>query len=405
MFTGTLAAVAWTVGREAGLVRPPVAGPAPRPSWPKWVGTVLMLVIAGSFLVVNWAAYQGCFQPEDFGRMVWTSGAEARWLARGLFSPLRGNNQLDAAPGLLVYHLVEWLAGLRFAWWVAVLHALHLLSVGLLWRWLRRLGLEVPAAAAGTLFFAFQPVAFEVYWRPAAVSDLLCGLFAIACLLCYAGRRWILAFVCFWLAAKAGPAGLLIPVGLAAYEVWRSRPAVRRRAGFFVAAFCLVALYFTSGLGGIGSWPAASWYAPLVWISLAFALVVRRAHPAVAAAFFVLLWWPWSYSELRQFQAERLAHARDKSACYQALAEHARSAPGTKRFLSEQLPPGVKEWEFDAALAYFYKDPGLTLTPLNQLKGSEQIEPGSTVILRWDPASRKLLIRSASARAGVSQRN
>jgi hypothetical protein len=53
------------------------------------------------------------------------------------------------------------------------------------------------------MFFVFSAAAFDAYWKPMYVFDLLCTTFSLASILFYAYRRWILSFIAFWLAYKS----------------------------------------------------------------------------------------------------------------------------------------------------------------------------------------------------------
>ena len=89
--------------------------------------------------------------------------------------------------GHYYFHAVEELAGLKFPPYVAVLHALHLLNVWLLWLVMRRLGAAPFAAAAACLFFGLHMALFDDVWKPMYVFDVLCATFCLLSL--WAGRR------------------------------------------------------------------------------------------------------------------------------------------------------------------------------------------------------------------------
>src|SRR5262245_61812288 len=133
---------------------------------------------------------------------------------------------------------------LDFPKYVFPLHALHLLNVWLIWLIARRLGLSPFAAGAGALFFAFNIVVFDVYWKPMYVFDLLCATFCLSSLLFYM-RRWLIAsFVMFWLAYKSKELAVMLPFVLAAYEYWFGKRRWMPLAPFVAASL-------TFGLQGV----------------------------------------------------------------------------------------------------------------------------------------------------------
>jgi len=74
------------------------------------------------------------------------------------------------------------------------------------------------AAAAACVFFAPHPGYFEAVWKPAYIFDILCATFCLLSLLSYVRGRWIVSFLCFWLAYKGKELAVMLPFVLAAYE-------------------------------------------------------------------------------------------------------------------------------------------------------------------------------------------
>ena len=126
--------------------------------------------------------------------MSWTTSVGRRTLdhrlpdRRGHAQFLTGNFR---PVGHLYFAVMGRHFGLDFPKYLIPIHALHLLNVWLLWLIARRLGLSPFAAGAGALFFAFNMVVFDVYWKPMYVFDLLCATFCLASLLFYMRRRLI----------------------------------------------------------------------------------------------------------------------------------------------------------------------------------------------------------------------
>ncbi|MEO7142247.1 MAG: hypothetical protein ABI165_01960, partial [Bryobacteraceae bacterium] len=184
----------------------------------RWLA-VVFLALAILFLIANRGAYRGYFSGDDLDTLAWTHDSDAGDFVRGLLLPKFYAHNFRPA-GHLFYFLMVRAAGLRFPPYVAVIQALHLLNIVLLWLLARKLGLSIPAAFAAALFFGFHMAVFDVYWKPMYVFDLLCGFFCLLSLLAFANQRIVLSFVCFWLAYKSKEVAILLPVVLAAWEWW-----------------------------------------------------------------------------------------------------------------------------------------------------------------------------------------
>ena len=199
-----------------------------------------MLVLL--FLVANRGAYQGYFQDDELDNIGWTRGVPAAGYISGLLTPRY--SRLNFRPvGHGFFSLMGRWADLRFPPYVAAIHALHLLNVLLVWLLLRRLKLPALAAGAGTVFFAFHMGVFDALWKPMYVFDLLCALFSLTALLAWTHRRWVVSFVAFWLAYKSKELAVMLPLALAAYELWLSEETGRRR-WLRLAPFFAVSLAF-----------------------------------------------------------------------------------------------------------------------------------------------------------------
>src|SRR5574340_1123305 len=127
---------------------------------PKWAGALLLGAMIVLFLIANRGAYEGYFHGDDLDNLAWTRGVSLADFAAGLASPLFYTNNFRPA-GHLFYFLMGRAAGLDFRWYVAVLQAVHLLNVWLLWLFLRRLRFAPLAATAGALLFAFHMAVFD----------------------------------------------------------------------------------------------------------------------------------------------------------------------------------------------------------------------------------------------------
>jgi hypothetical protein len=147
----------------------------------KRTGFLLFFLLAAAFLVLNRSAYRGYFQDDEIGNISWTRLSPTSAYLWGALTPVY--DQSYRAVGFFYFHLAERAFGLDFPKYVAVIHALHLLTVWLLWMTMRRLGISPVAAGAGCLFFALHAALFDAFWKPMYVFDLLCGTFCLASLL------------------------------------------------------------------------------------------------------------------------------------------------------------------------------------------------------------------------------
>jgi hypothetical protein len=199
------------------------------------LGVALFLSLALLFLFVNREAYSGYFQDDEIDILSWVRYAPASEYLKASLSPKFEHDNFRPV-GHFYFREAERVFGLNFAGYVAVLHAIHLLNVWLLWLVARRLGAAPFSAAAACLLFAFHMALFDVLWKPMYVFDLLCATFCLASLLLYARGQWVLAFAAFWLAYKAKELAVMLPLALACYEFWFGKRRWMRLAPFFLAS-------------------------------------------------------------------------------------------------------------------------------------------------------------------------
>lgn len=213
-------------------------------------GLILLLALAALFLILNRPAYKGYFTDDDFENLSWTRPSPLSTFAVGLISPKFQSNNFRPL-GHLFYHVEGALFGFDFHKYLAATHLLHFLNVWLLWLLARRLGSKPFAAAAACVFFAFHPGYFEAVWKPAYIFDILCATFCLLSLLSYARGRWIVSFLCFWLAYKAKETAVMLPFVLACYELWFGKKRWKTLAPFFVVSawFAMQALVISPNTG------------------------------------------------------------------------------------------------------------------------------------------------------------
>jgi hypothetical protein len=309
-------------------------------------------------------------------------------------------------------------------------------------------------AAAGGLFFAFHMAVFDAYWKPMYVFDVLCGLFAVASLLAWVHRRWILSLLCFWLAYKSKEIAIALPAVLALYEftlgqrrwklllpffavslsfgiqalflnpnvdneytlrftpaaLWKtvsfysSKILLIPYAGLAVALLLLVrdrlvrfgiasfALLLAPMLFVPGRLFAAYLYVPLLGLAVTMGAIAARARP-VAVAAVVLVWLPFNYWHLRQNRRATLAAAHENRAYYSQLQAAIPNLPGVRSFIYDGVPPGLSSWGVLASLRLISNEWDMAIHSVD-----ESYEGGESVaLLNWDPPTRTLFTAARNA--------
>ena len=414
-------------------------------------GLILFAALAALFLAANQGAYRGYFQDDDFDSLAWTPYGSAGDYLKGVLTPKFFPNNFRPV-GHFYYHEAEYLFGLDFPKWVAVLHGFHLLNVWLVWLLARRLGANAFSAAAGCLFFALHMALFDVLWKPAYCFDLLCATFCLTSLLLYARGRWILSLVSFWLAYKAKEIAVMLPVALVCYEAWFGGrrwkslvpfflislsfgiqgllmnpnqdneytfrftfAALARTSLFYAARVCLVpylglalplaavmarnrrtwfglaamAAFFVPVLFLPSHMFSAYCYLPFACLAIALSGISEAAHPAYTAAFLLLLI-PRDVHAFRLQRRETLAQASEVREWVTTLAAFARSGEHVDQFVCDGAPAGFRPWGVEGAIKYLYRR--------TNVKVGRVTDPGTTggrvALLRWDAAERRLHIET-----------
>ena len=220
-------------------------------SMSKRTGPILFfLALATLFLILNRASYKGFFTDDDFDHLSWTRHAPMIEFVKGLLTPRFQNNNFRPA-GHLFYHEEARFFGFDFKKYLLTTHLLHFFNVWLVWLIARRLGAGRFAAAAGCAFFALHTGYFEAVWKPAYIFDILCTTFCLLSLHCYIRGRWILSFLCFWVAYKSKELAVMVPFVLACYELWYGQKRWKPLVPFFLASgsFALQALVLSPSGG------------------------------------------------------------------------------------------------------------------------------------------------------------
>jgi hypothetical protein len=210
---------------------------------PKVRWLILFLLAAFLFEIANRGAYRNYFSDDDLDNISLSRGVSGKTILTGVLSPSYYENNFRPV-GVLFYKAMAARAGLNFPPYAAFLHIVHLINAFLLWLILRRLSFPPWAAAAGTLFFVFHMAAFDIYWRPMYVFDLLCGTFCLLTLLFWIGDQWILSLLSFWLAYRSKELAVMLPAVLAAYEF-----LIGQRRWVRLVPFFAISLWF--GIHGL----------------------------------------------------------------------------------------------------------------------------------------------------------
>jgi hypothetical protein len=418
-----------------------------------WLPWVLLLAVAILFLILNRAAYKGYFQDDELDNIVMTRGIPAEEWITVLFGAQLSEYNFRPA-GHVFFLLMERVAKLDFPKYIIPVHALHLMNLVLVWLLLRRLDIPPLAAVAGAAFFALNVAAFDAYWKPMYIFDILCTTWCLAALLLYAHGRWLLAIPAMWLAYKSKELAVMLPAVLAAYELWfggrrwkrlipfvvisllfgvqavlyhrpvtnpysfvftlaalaQTIPFYSSRlffipfAGFvlLIAAFVIrdrrvwlgavtLALFFLPLVFLPGRMYAAYTYLPLTGAAIEMGAIAAMVPPAATLAFF-LLWIPWNIVQLRADRKTTLTYDDDARIYVNGILDYARAHPNPPVFAFSSLPPGFHGWGLQAALQYPYLGRPVKLSYLSEPE-ARRLPPHVVVsFLNWDRDHRRLLV-------------
>ncbi len=408
------------------------------------------LLIGAAFVGLNHAAYRGFFQDDELDTLSWAPGQPLREFVVGIIKPVFHTDNFRPV-GHLYYTLMGRAFGLDFPPYVTPLFTFHLLNAVLLWWLIRRLGIEQWCAIAGAAFFTLSASAFDVYWKPMYVFDLLCTTFSLACILFYSYRRWVLSFISFWLAYRAKELAVMLPAVLLLYEYWFGARKFTVLIPFFLASlnfgiqgllrnpnknndytfrFTLRALRYTSTfyaarflffpLSGIllvalaflrdrrvwfglsatllvmvpllflpGRLFAAYTYLPLTGAAIALAACASRFNP-VWAWVALALWLPFDLRELRRQRHATLDLDARAASFVHSIDQFAGANPAITTLVFEDSP--FHNWGVTGAWNIAHNQLGLPVFYYRTPQAEKALRTETVAYCTWDPAQHRWLI-------------
>jgi hypothetical protein len=431
---------------------------------PRFTAILLFLAMMLLFLIANRGAYEGYFQNDDLDNISWTPFTPLATYAREVVSPRL--SPVNFRPvGHFYFRVLASVAGLRFPWYVAGIHALHFVNVWLLYLLMRRVAADRFTSGAAALFFAFHMALFDAYWKPMYVFDVLCALFALLCLHAWMRRRWVLSFVCFWLAYKSKEVAVMLPAVLACYEFSLGERKWKPLIAFFAASLGMgiQGLFFNPNAGNdytlrltaAGLWSAARFYAAQVllipyagfallalplavrhkraWFGLAMAMLTlapmllltnrlyaaylylplaglalafppltsRRAQALATAAF--LVWIPFNHGRLRENRRAALTIAQENRAYVEAVGKVVGADREVRTFVYDGAPSAMSRWGVEGAIRYFAGPGELHIYSVADRDYARAFAAERFGLLVWDARHRRLQsMRRAPGTTGAS---
>ena len=416
----------------------------------RYTSALILLFILAIFVIFNKAAFQSYFSDDDFSNLLLANWVPWKSLAKELFS--LGFKINVRAVGLLYYKTLGATAHLHFVPYVALLQALHVATAFMLWLFLRRLGLGTWAAAMGCFFFVMHMSALPAYWKPMYVFDVLCGFWVIVALLLYQRDRFVLSFICAWLAFRSKEMELMLPLVLLLYE-WR----FGQKRWKPLVPFFLMSLSF--GIQGLlhqrgpetaytmhvtlpGLWSRVTYYgtnllyAPFLGLAVSMGLLFLRlpmirfgvlgfwillipllffpslgsgaylyvpllaftvAIAAVAqwrpwlAMLFLTLWIPASYQQLRENRRPILAFYHEHRPYVEQVLATFAAHPAPKAVVFDGTPVDFSIWGQQGLFGYALNNHDLPIYSVDQREAQEAIRQPGTVLLTWNRIEHRLL--------------
>ncbi|HZL57388.1 MAG TPA: hypothetical protein VFC21_09915 [Bryobacteraceae bacterium] len=380
---------------------------------------ITAVAILLAFIGLNFRAYDGFFQDDELDTLAWAPSRQMTEYVTGFLKPTFDRANFRPV-GHLYYTLMGRAFGLDFPPYMTPIFAIHLLNALLLLLLLRKLRIGIWHSLAGVAFFTLSASAFDAYWKPMYVFDLLCATFSLASILLFAYRRWILSFIAFWCAYKSKEPAVMLPAVLLVYEYWFGQRRYLVLIPFFAASlsfgaqgillnpnkhneytfrFTLASLQTTvpfyarrflflpfSGLAlfalafvrdrrvwfGLiacvvflftllflpGRLFEAYTYLPLACAAIAIAAAASHLRPAwVWIA--LALWMPWNLRDLRHERNAKLALDDEAASFVEQLQSWAAKHPAITTFVYTGLPRSYHHWGVTGAWNIAHNTGGL----------------------------------------------
>ena len=373
---------------------------------------LLFLAFVVLFEIANRGAYKGYFDGDDIENLNLSHALGADVLAQEFATPMLNHSNFRPV-GQAFYKYFGGPAGLNFPRYIAFLHAVHCLNVILVWLLLRALGFEMLTAAFGTIFFAFHMGAFDIYWKPMFIFDLLCATFTLSSILLWLHNRWILSLVAFWCAFRSKELAIALPAVLAAIEYTQGTQRWKQLIPFFAASLSFgiqaalgnrsrdndyslrftgealktCVAYYTNHIlivpfGGAlvaallfvkdkrarlgvvallllispmlflpGRLFGAYLYVPLIGLAIAATAFSQQAG-RIASLIILLIWLPLNFREMQVRRKAQLTLADQNREYMGRIAKLMQDAPATNAFIFHNGPDGLHFWGVRAAARY-----------------------------------------------------
>jgi hypothetical protein len=415
-------------------------------------GLLAGIAIAIVFIGLNHTAYDGFFQDDELDNLQWAPSRPALTFVKGLLDP-RFQTDNFRPVGHLYFALMGRNFGLDFPPYMTPIFAFHLLNALLLYLLMRKLGIKQWCAVAGAAFFTLSATAFDAYWKPMYVFDLLCTTFSLASVLFYSYRQWVLSFVAFWLAYKAKELAVMLPAVLAAYEYWFGERkfkilipfglaalsfgiqgivlnpnenneytfrftfnALRLTAPFYahrflmfpLSGFLLFALAFIRdrriwfGLLAMllvmvpllflpGRLFEAYAYLPLACAVIAMAAAASRRHP-VWAWIALAIWMPFNIRQLSHERRTKLALDDRVFSFVDTVGKFAVRNPDILTFVYDGTPPGFHDWGAAGAWSIAHHQINLPAWYVLWPEGKKALAGQTVAFGSWDDRRGQLTI-------------
>jgi len=416
----------------------------------------LFPLLAVVFLVLNLRAYHGYFQDDELDTLTWASSVAPLDFLKLTISPRFSLSNFRPV-GAYYYHVVSLLFAFDFPKFVLPLQLAQLLNAWLLWKIIRKLGLDVFAAFVGVSFYLFHAALLDACWKPMYVFDLLCTTFCLLSFLCWLHDRLIVSFIAFWLAYRAKELAVMMPFVLVSYEYllgqkrWKQLlaffavslsfglqgillnpnrgeaneyafrftfPALRTTASFYASAlflfpfggFLLMPMSFLvrDRRLWLGLISTLAFLVPLLFLpgrlfavywclpltGVAIGLAAGTTHHKRIAAVFLILWLPWTLVHLRHSQRENLRLAHGNQAFVERVFECARLAPKQMTFVYDGVPEGFHSWGVTGAIRCAYRRKDQLILWIDAPGARDLVRSGDAILLHWDHTSPPLRIVS-----------